>query len=428
MCYAIPGRVIEIQGRVAIVDYFGEKRKVLNDLVDAKVGDYVYAQGGILIDKINENDALEILAFWEKEFFNLKNKDRKLAQFQQLSGESEILDILQKINLKKELTKNEILKLLKVEDREDLISIYQLANSIRQREHGNASCVHGIIEFSNYCKNNCFYCGLRRDRKIKRYRLTKEEIIQIAEYAVKEFGFKALVLQSGEDYYYTTEEVIDIIKELSKLKILIFLSLGIREKNEYEKFYEAGARAYLLRFETSNKNIFNKLRPGTSFEERIETIKFLKKIGYVIATGFLIGLPDETDEDIINNIFLAKSFQPDMYSFGPFIPTPETPLENLNPVNEEKILKIIAITRFIDNDANILVTTAFETLSKDAKRNGLLSGANSLMINVTPPEYRRLYDLYPKRPMDDSKKMIKDTINLLLELGRSPTDLGLSRI
>jgi len=426
MCYAIPGKITELKGKIAIVDYFGEKRNVLNEFITVQRGDYVYAQGGIIVDKIPEKDAIEILKLWKEQFFELKKIDKRLAQPAKIPNARNILEILQKVNLKKELSKNELMDLLRLKDKSSLKLLYQTANNIRQKEHDNACCVHGIIEFSNYCKNNCLYCGIRRDRQIKRYRMDVDEIMNVARCAVNELGFKALVLQSGEDYWYDEKKLYKIVKEIRKLNILIFLSIGIRNKKTYQRLYKAGARAILLRFETSNRRLFQELRPKTSFDERIELIKFLKKIGYIVATGFLIGLPGETDEDVINNILLTKSLNADMYSFGPLIPAKGTPLENLKPVDEDVVLKTISISRFVDRNSKILVTSALETLGKDAKKRGLLAGANSLMINVTPKHYKKLYELYRGRPDRDKKieENIKETVDLLYSLGRAPTDLG----
>ena len=172
------------------------------------------------------------------------------------------------------------------------------------------------------------------------------------------YNFKAIVIQSGEDEFYDEEILIKLVKEMKRLGILIFLSIGSRNKKLYKKLYEAGARAALLRFETSNKKIFKKLRPKTKLEKRIDLIKYLKKIGYVLATGFIVGLPDETKQDIINNILLTKSLDPDMFSFGPLIPTKNTPLENQKIINKELMLKIIAITRLLVVNTKILTILA----------------------------------------------------------------------
>lgn len=427
MCYAIPAKLVSIDGQTGVVDYFGEKRKILLDLDDLKIGDYVYAQGGILVRKIPEQDALEILDHWKNIFFELKKTDAALAKIDQNQLSPNALAVLQKVNLRKTLTKKEMGALLELQDQRELQVLYDIANNIRNHDHGNASCVHGIIEFSNHCHNNCYYCGIRKDRNLSRYRMSIEEIIATAKNAVLNYGFKALVLQSGEDLWYDDNKLTKIIKEIRKMGVLIFVSLGTRSKETYRKLYDAGARAALIRFETANKDTFEKLRPGTNLDERITLIKYLKEIGYIIATGFIIGLPAETNEDIVNNILLTKYLAPDMYSFGPLITAHETPLSNIPKVAKDLVLKTIAVTRFIDNNSNILVTTALETLDKAAKKEALLAGANSMMINITPAKYKQLYTIYDNKA-DLGKEITQstqDTIKLLYELGRAPTDIGI---
>ena len=161
MCYAIPGKVIELKEKIAVVDYFGTTANVLRQFQDVKVGDYVYAQGGVLINKIPEEKAKEILDFWKSRFFELKKVDGKLSHVENISASPDLLGILQKVNLKKDLEENDLKALLSLEDKENLKLLYETANNLRQKEHDNACCVHGIIEFSNYCKNGCHYCGIR---------------------------------------------------------------------------------------------------------------------------------------------------------------------------------------------------------------------------------------------------------------------------
>lgn len=427
MCYAIPAKLIAINGHTGIVDYFGEKRKILLDLDDLNVGDYVYAQGGILVRKIPEKEALEILAHWKEIFFTLKQTDEALAKIDQSKLSPNALAVLQKVNLRKSLTKAEMLALFELEDPKELTVLYEIANNVRQREHGNSSCVHGIIEFSNYCAFNCEYCGIRNNKEIIRYRMSVDEIIATARNAVDNHGFKALVLQSGEDYWYDEKKLTTIVKEIRKMGVLVFLSIGLRSKELYQALYQAGARAVLMRYESSNAEIFANVRPGTALTERLTLIQDLKAMGYILATGFMIGLPGETYEDIINNILLNKFLAPDMHSFGPMIPTLGTPLENHPKASKELILKTIAVMRFIDSNSNILVTTALETLNSTAKLEALLAGANSMMINLTPIKYRALYAIYDNKAGIDKEiaASIKENLDLLYSLGRAPTDIGL---
>ena len=417
MCYAIPGKIVKIKENTAVLDYFGEQRNVYLDQ-EVRIGDYAYAQGGVLINVIEAKDAEEILKFWEKKFFELKEIDKENSQVEDIKASTKVLDILQKVNLNNELSKEELLFLLQIEDKNELKLIYETANNVRQKEHDNACCVHGIIEFSNYCKNDCHYCGIRCSHDIQRYRLDIEEIVNITKTSI-DLGFKAFVLQSGEDYWYDEAKLIEIVKRIRKLNVLVFLSIGVRSKNLYEKLYRAGARGVLLRFESSDKELFEKQRQGTSFDERVQLIKDLKNMNYIIATGFLVGIGEKM-ETIVDNILLTKELGADVYSFGPVIPF-------TGEVNVEKdlILKIIAVSRFIDKKSKILVTSALETLDASARKEGLMAGENSLMLNVTPKRYKNLYHLYPGRKDEEIVRAIDDTVNLLYSIGRAPTDLGI---
>jgi biotin synthase len=313
--------------------------------------------------------------------------------------------------------------------KEETKLLSEAANALRQREHDNACCVHGIIEFSNHCTQDCLYCGIRKSYvRAKRYRMTQEEIVEAARHAAKDLGFKAIVLQSGEDPWYDDARLEWIVRQVRKLDVLIFLSIGMRSRETYRKLYKAGARAALLRFETANPALFERMRPGTTLDARLKLIRELRKMGYVIATGFLIGLPGETDEDLAEDIMLSKSLGPDMHSFGPFIPAEGTPLGKEAMQGPEKALRAIAAARLADRKSKILVTTALETVDPEAKKQGLLAGGNSLMIDVTPEKYRRLYTIYDGKAQKKAKPVeerIKETVELLYSLGRAPTDLGM---
>lgn len=394
MCYAIPGKVIEINDNIVTVDYFGETRRARNEFYELTSGDYIYAQGGFVIQKISQDEAIGILKDWQEFFFELKAIDLRLAKESKLKN------------------------------------LYQIANSIRQKHLGNSCCIHGIIEFSNYCSNNCFYCGIRNSNTgISRYRMEIDEIVKICEYAVKEFNFKALVLQSGEDPWYTQDKLISIVEKILRNNpILLILSIGERDIETYKRLYSLGSRGALLRFETSNNFLYEKYRPAHKLQERIELIKELKALGYFIFTGFLIGLPGQNQEDILNDIKLAGVLEPDMFSFGPFIPHPNTPLGDVKQPSLDSILTAISRTRIMYPKSRILVTSALETLDRqNGLRLGLLCGANSLMINVTPEKYQKLYEIYPHRIRTDTKitERINSVLELLHSIGRAPTDLGL---
>ncbi len=427
MCYAIPAKLIERHGHRGVVDYFGEHREILLDDDAIAIGEYLYAQGGIMVRRIPHDEAKEILSTWKEIFFELKKVDESLSSIDAESLSSNALHVLQKVNLRKSLTKDELLTLFGLSKEEELGVVYEIANNVRHRCHGNASCVHGIIEFSNYCQHNCHYCGIRNDKPMARYRMTPDDIIAAAYQATIKHGFKAVVLQSGEDYWYDDDTLADIVTHVRSLGVLVFISIGSRGVETYQKLYAAGARAALLRFETSNDKIFSQVRPGTSLTERISLIREIQAIGYILATGFIVGLPGETDDDIINNILLTKALAPDMYSFGPFIPANDTPLSTHHSPTIDTVLKTIALSRLVDPNANILITTALETLGPaNVRHAGLRAGANSMMINLTPPELRQLYSIYDNRAniTIPITTQIDELVTLLKNLGRAPTDVS----
>lgn len=390
MCYAIPGRIIEIDNSIVTVDYFGQTKKARNDFYEnLRIGDYIYAQGGFVVKRIPQGEAVDILDTWRELFIKLEEVDLRLARQPK--------------------------------------DLYQIANSTRQQHLGNSCCIHGIIEFSNYCRNDCLYCGIRKNNtKLSRYRMGVDEIVEACIYAIKELNFKALVLQSGEDIWYDEEKLVEIVSKIMKENpVLLILSIGERELGIYKRLYQAGARGVLLRFETSNPVLFGKYKPGKKLQDRLDLIRRLHDIGYLIFTGFLIGLPGQTEEDILNDIELTGSLRPEMFSFGPFIP----PQGDIPKPSLELVLSTIARARIRYPDSRILVTTALETLDNgDGARLGLLSGGNSMMINVTPEEYQRLYEIYPNRAGTgiDIKERIDKVVELLHSIGRAPTDLGIS--
>ncbi len=432
MCYAIPGKVEAINQKIVTVDYYGEKKKAINEFHELSVGDYIYAQGGYVIAKVSPHQAQEVLTAWQELFFKLQEIDEEKSRFlpDKKARENKVVAIFDRVNNGHQATRDDLRYLLALKKRADLELFFKAANFLRQKYHKNACCVHGIIEISNYCTRNCYYCGIScLNKNIKRYRMSKKEILDSVEEAVVKYGFKALVLQSAEDKDYSIDDLVDIVKTIKERHaVLVFVSFGEIGKRGLEKLFEAGSRGLLMRFETSNPKIYEALHPGYSLESRIEELKYAYKLGYLIITGGLIGLPGQTDEDIINDIYLAKDLNTDMYSFSPFIPHPDTPLAKNPPPDEEKVLKTLALVRFtVPKEAKILVTTGFETLSPSARKEGLASGASSVMLNVTPLKYRPLYSIYPARAheKDSIDAQIQETIELLKSLGRAPTDLGI---
>lgn len=304
-----------------------------------------------------------------------------------------ILDIIKKAEETHDLSKEEIVMLLKSNDFND--EIYSAADAVRKNYVGDEVHLRGLIEFSNICKRNCLYCGLRRDNKnIERYRLSEEEILDFAKKAVG-YGYKTLVLQGGEDDYYTVERLSRIVKEIKSLGVAITLSIGERSFEEYKVLKDAGADRFLLRIETTDKELYEELDPGMSHDERKRCLSDLRKAGYEVGTGCLVGLPNQTIESLAEDILFFKCIDADMVGIGPFIPNEDTPLKDAEGGDFEAARKVMAITRLLLPDINIPATTAMETLNKQGRILALQSGANVVMPNVTEGEYRKLYALYP---------------------------------
>jgi biotin synthase len=433
MCYAIPGKVYSLEGKYVAVDYFGEKKKAINEFEDLRKGDYIYAQGGYVIKIIPADEAHSILSTWKEVFFELQETDLRLSRLdlEEKGISKDVSRILDRAAEGLKVKEKDLLKLLDLENKDELELLYKTANFIRQKHLKNSCCVHGIIEFSNYCTQACHYCGISSlNKKISRYRMTKEEIIDTARTAIEKYGFQALVLQGGEDPHYSIDDLCGIVREIKKrFSVLIFVSFGETGTDGLKKLYDAGARGLLMRFETSDPELYRKIHPGRELETRIEHLEKAFKLGYLIITGGLIGLPGQTKESILKDIFLAKKLNTEMYTFGPFIPHPKTPMGSVSAPLTDGILKALAVARIVDpENAKIVVTTGFETLDKQARQLGLMAGANSVMLNVTPEAYRKHYSIYPNRAhMDEHiQKQIDDTIKILRDLGRAPTDLSVT--
>ncbi|AWI07150.1 [FeFe] hydrogenase H-cluster radical SAM maturase HydE [Clostridium drakei] len=303
------------------------------------------------------------------------------------------LELIMKAEEKHNLSKNEIVRLLK--DDECNKQLFNAADRVRKKYVGDEVHLRGLVEFSNICKRDCLYCGLRRSNKnIKRYRLTPDEIIDLAKKA-KDYGYKTIVMQSGEDEYYTVERLKYIISNIKKLDVAITLSIGEKTIEEYKSYKEAGADRYLIRIETTDKKIYEDMDPGMSHEERKRCLKDLKNLGYEVGTGCLVGLPGQTIESLADDILFFKEIGADMLGIGPFIPNEDTPLAKEKGGELELTLKVMAIIRLLMPDTNIPATTAMETINKNGRIIALQSGANVVMPNVTEGEYRRLYALYP---------------------------------
>ncbi len=292
-------------------------------------------------------------------------------------------------------SKSEITDILKTDERNE--EIFFLADETRKKYVGDEIHLRGLIEFSNICKCSCKYCGLQATNKnIERYRISVEEVISIAKSA-SQTGYKTIVLQSGEDGFYTKEIICKIIEEIKKLDVAITLSIGERSYEELKAFKDSGADRYLIRIETTDKNLYKKLHPNMSFENRIECLKNLKKLGYEVGTGCLVGLPYQTIESLADDILFFKEIDADMVGIGPFIPHPNTCLKDEKQGSFLLALKVMALTRIMLKDINIPATTAMETINPNGRIIALQKGANVVMPNLTTSEYQKKYEIYPNK-------------------------------
>lgn len=294
-----------------------------------------------------------------------------------------------------EFSRNDIIEILKDDSNNDWL--FSLADKTREEYVGDEVHLRGLIEFSNICKRQCKYCGLRcEDKFIDRYRISKENIISYAEHAVN-MGYKTIVLQSGEDEYYNTDLMCEIIEGIKKLGVALTLSIGEKTYEEYKAFKEAGADRYLIRIETTDKTLYNQMHPNMNFDNRVRCLEDLGRLGYEVGTGCLVGLPNQTIESLADDILFFKEINADMVGIGPFIPHPHTPLKDSATGSFTLALKVMALTRILLKDINIPATTAMETLNPNGRIIALQSGANVVMPNVTTTEYRAKYEIYPNK-------------------------------
>ena len=294
-----------------------------------------------------------------------------------------------------EFSRNDIIEILKDDSNNDWL--FSLADKTREEYVGDEVHLRGLIEFSNICKRQCKYCGLRcEDKYIDRYRISKEDIISYAEHAVN-MGYKTIVLQSGEDEYYNTDLMCEIIAGIKKLGVALTLSIGEKTYEEYKAFKEAGADRYLIRIETTDKTLYNQMHPNMDFDNRVRCLENLGRLGYEVGTGCLVGLPNQTIESLADDILFFKEINADMVGIGPFIPHPHTPLKDSATGSFTLALKVMALTRILLKDINIPATTAMETLNPNGRIIALQSGANVVMPNVTTTEYRAKYEIYPNK-------------------------------
>ncbi len=318
-------------------------------------------------------------------------------------------------------SKREITELLGTGDKGGIERLFRRADRARRRYVGDEVHLRGIIEFSNHCRRDCLYCGLRKDNTgLRRYRMDPAEIFDTARKA-GELGCRTVVLQSGEDRSYPIEDLCSLVRRIrEELDLAVTLSIGELCFREYEKLREAGADRYLLKFETSDPLLYRKLKPDGVFRKRFEALKMLRELGYQVGAGIMAGLPGQSPESMARDILLFARLGLDMVGNGPFIPHPRTPLKAAAGGDLLTALKVVALTRLVTLDANIPATTALEAVHPEGRREALQCGANVIMPDVTPRKYREHYSIYPGRTSLklSSRDRVADIRRMLTSMGR----------
>ena len=317
-------------------------------------------------------------------------------------------NIIQKAMQYHSLSKSEIVSILSTNDYDN--ELFTAADSVRKEFVGDAVYLRGLVEFTNFCRCNCLYCGIRAENNhTLRYRMSESEILSVAKQAI-DFGYKTIVLQGGEDCFFSAKYLGDIIKKIKQYDVAITLSIGERSFEDYDSLKICGADRFLFRIETTDEDLYKKMHPNMSLENRKQCLYNLKKLGYETGSGCLVGLPNQTLESLASDILFFKELDADMIGIGPFIPHPNTPLKNVGGNNFLLSLKVMALTRLLLPDINIPATTAMETLYPKGRMIALQSGANVVMPNVTDSIHKKMYEIYPNKASVDYSEL-KQTLN-----------------
>ena len=313
---------------------------------------------------------------------------------------SDIENVLQKLCKTSELTRDEIIFLLNNRTKDVQEFLAREASSVARKYYGNSIFVRGLIEFTNYCKNDCWYCGIRcGNRNASRYRLNKEEILGCTAHGY-ELGLRTFVLQGGEDPFFTDERIIELIKAIKQQHqdCAVTLSIGEKDYDSYKAFYNAGADRYLLRHETADHAHYSKLHPSElSAANRQECLFNLKKIGFQTGAGFMVGSPYQTYENIADDLMFLKKLDPEMIGIGPFIPHKDTKFANEPQGELDLTLFLLSVLRLMFPQVLLPATTALGTIDPTGREKGILAGANVLMPNLSPVGVRKKYDLYDNK-------------------------------
>lgn len=303
-----------------------------------------------------------------------------------------------KLKEEKNLSDEELLKLLSTNEYDS--ELHTLADEVRREIYGEDVYIRGLIEISNYCKNDCYYCGIRRGNKSAvRYRLTKDDILACCEEGYK-LGFRTFVMQGGEDPYYTDDVMCGIVSAVRERysDCAITLSLGERSYESYIALYNAGANRYLLRHETANAEHYGKLHPQSmNLQNRKDCLFNLKEIGYQVGSGFMVGSPYQTTENLVEDLRFLQKLSPDMIGIGPYVTHAQTPFASFENGSVELTLRLLSVLRLMFPYVLLPSTTALGTLHPQGRELGLKAGANVVMPNLSPVKVRKLYELYENK-------------------------------
>lgn len=310
------------------------------------------------------------------------------------------IQLLEKLNETHSLTLDEYQYLIDSINPDLMKLAAKYACKYQNQYYGNKVFIRGLIEFTNFCRNNCYYCGIRRDNgNCERYRLSESDILACANEGYR-LGFRTVVLQGGEDFAYSDEDICNIIRTIKAAHedMVVTLSIGERKKESYEAYYEAGARRFLLRHETANPELYASLHPKEmSWEHRMNCLKELKEIGYQVGAGFMVQSPGQTSRDLAMDLKFVEEFKPDMCGIGPYITHKETPFAGEKSGTLEMTLFLISLLRMIYPQMLIPSTTALGTIDPKGREKGIQAGGNVLMPNLSPVTVRKKYTLYDNK-------------------------------
>ena len=317
-------------------------------------------------------------------------------------------DALHLARQEKNLSRSAIIALLMANEKESY-DLFALASEVRKNAVGDRVNLRGIIEFSNHCRQNCLYCGLRRDNhQVTRYRLDYDTILNTAKEAIK-VGYRTIVLQCGEDPKLDKALVAKIVREIRQLGAAVTLSCGEWDEDTYKLWRHAGANRYLMKQESADKVLYAYLRPNRTLEERLSHHQALRQLGYQVGSGSMVGLPHQTYETLADDLCLMREYEIEMSGIGPFIPHQETPLKNTQKGDPLLTCRMVALARILMPLCMLPATTSLASLHPRGKALALEAGADVIMPNISPQETRQYYEIYPNKL--SSEKSIKETFD-----------------